>query len=350
MREKDNNTDRETKKSIISEGKEAVAFTFEPITGRHVPQTYKVARQYLTQAPQVENLFSKLMERELGKDGGESYLISGLDTISKTDFAYFTLAAQQILYNQSYLCGNEDTNSGISREIASKTRALLGDSIDHHLFSGEIIFTLNELCRLMYGEPQPQSIIRKRVENMIKTLHKEPIKVTWANGDTTETYICNIRRRDYRKKDGAVAYRLWLSPIFTENVKRNFAELPQDALPRLMDSLKKNKIQRTFAGAQLLKLLSCQDKRKPYKVGLDKLLNTLDRMEAFKKNKTRTIKDLWKLFKVMEDIGIITGLPREIDLADGTRGFVFRLNPNFVRPKDEESPNPISEDESSVNG
>lgn len=362
MREKGNSKARKPRKMVNNKGEELVSkgieeVGFKPIETRHTPNTFKAARRYLTQAPEVErNLFTQIMEKEATMAEAErgDVVVSGLEKlrgdISKTDIAYFLFAVQQILYNQSYCCGNEDINSGMRRHKSKS----LSERYREDFYTGDIVVTINELCYLMWGTTQPWDWQRKEVIDIIEALHSTPLEINWVNGIRKGSYrktpICTYNDCFYNSKDNSLTYVLRLSPIFSDDVKRNYALFPQDALPRLNNTLKGERINRSFAALQLLRYLSRQDNKRKA-VSVENLLKELDLYKAYKKNRKRTMADLQKLFKVMENIGRIKGQPKQTTLGDGSLGLIFIINPEYARSGiDEATLTPISEDEDSVNG
>lgn len=89
---------------------------------KQVPQTFRMGREVHLQFAKVKrDLFTDLEEQESG-----NIIVSGLDKVSKTDFMAFGIAVTQVLYNQSYLSGNLQTNSGKSKTIAQKLSKTMG--------------------------------------------------------------------------------------------------------------------------------------------------------------------------------------------------------------------------------
>ena len=167
----DNEKDKVIKYSQGSELRE-----MDTLVEGRVPDTFKIGRDAALQLSKVErDLFTDMEERESGK-----YIISGVEKFATdTDFSAFTFAVSQILYNQSYISGNADVNSGIRRKIARKATAAAGTDV----YQGEIVVSLNELCRLGYGMKEPTSEAKKKMAALIDSVHKQPVKIKFPNGD-----------------------------------------------------------------------------------------------------------------------------------------------------------------------
>ena len=259
-----------------------------------VPDSFKTGRDAQLQLSRVErDLFTDMEERESG-----NYIISGLPRkVTELDLTAYSFALGQLLYNQSYLTGNLKTNSGVSQ---TKSEALSETTGTIQLY-GDVKTTLNDICKLAYGTDKPTTEQKRSMTKLIKTVHETPVKITYPSGDTTETYLCTIERRDKRKKDGAVLYWLHLNPIFCSNVQRNFSELPQDIISRLSKVAKR----KTTAHYKLIRLLSCQSKSKPFSRKIDELVKELSLTEAYQKNKSRTAEQLLSVCEDMKNIDLI---------------------------------------------
>lgn len=283
-----------------------------------IPKSFKAGRDYTVQSNDVEkNLFSDLIKQE-----ASSYVVSGLPrVVSELDLSAFLFASQQILYNQSYIAGNTINNSGISQTLAKKITEATG--IEQ--YSGEIVATLNEICKLAYGTKEPSTQQKKAMKALIDLLHTTPVEITYSNGRKVKAYMCVKMYEDYRPEDNALAYNLHLNPILCQSNK-GWAELPQNIMFRLSEATKR----RTPAHIKLLRQLSMQDKRKPFAIAIDDLLKRLGMWEAYKEQKKRTLNQLNKVFGDMVKIGIITDTPKQGTAANGVQTFIFTLNPNFV--------------------
>lgn len=260
----------------------------------NIPSSYKVGRDAQLQLSSIErNLFTDMEEKEIG-----NYVISGLSKqVTELDFTAFSFAVGQILYNQSYQSGNLDTNSGRTKtkstNLTEKTKA--------DQYSGDIVTSLNDLCKLAYGVDSPDSRQKKVMATLVETLDSTPVLIKFPNGDTLESKLCATMDRYTRKEDGAIFYNLFLNPIFCSNVKSNFGELPQDILQRL--SLATTR--KTTADYRLIRLLSIQRKDKPVVRTIGELISELGLYEGYKKNKGRVEKQLLSTCDNMQKIGMI---------------------------------------------
>ena len=290
---------------------------------KSLPTSWKMGRDAALQLAAVERtLFTDLEERESG-----NYIISGLTKkITELDFTAFSFAVAQILYNQSYLSGNKDINSGISR----KKNDIISEQIGAAAYSGVIVVTLNELCRLGYGVAEPSTEHKKKITALINTLHKTPVKIKFPNGDELENYLCWIISKYTRAKDGAILYNLKLNPILGSRIQNQFGELPQDITERLSKATKKKSV----AHYNLIRWLSVQDKRYTHTLYIDKIISILRMEEDYKKNRSRADKKLLSVCESAKKIGILseytahyatTGKGKYIQSID------FQPNPNFIR-------------------
>lgn len=290
------------------------------------PSLWKWGRDAALQLSSIEkDLFTDVREAESG-----NFIISGLSKkVTELDFSSFTLAISQILYNQSCKSGNEDINSGISREKSEAISKLTGSEY----YKGHILTTLNEICRLAYGT-EPTTEIKKKMETLIDIFHKTPVTVRYPNGDVRESYLCVTIDKDFRKKDGAIEYNLYLNPVFGSRIKNQFGLLPQNITEILDKVCKKNKQRKTAAHYILLRLLSVQDKRQPFPRTIDRLIYELRMEEYFKKDKRKAEKQLLSICTSMKEIGILNSY--EVFYRETVRGkriekINFHLNPNFAK-------------------
>lgn len=302
------NEEEDKKKEGLREGQElgpqfgsnvGVMTGKEPRKG--LPANFKATRNSVLQLSPIErDLFTDMRIKEAG-----NYVISGItQKVSAVDFAAFTIAAAQILFNQSYTNRNEDINSGISRREARK----LSRDATKTLYTGEIYTTLNEICRLAYGVDEPSTKQRKAMETLLETLHNTPVTITIPGVITKETTLCATMEKttqEDRKKGETVSYLLYLHPIFTEQIANNFIELPQNVMKRLAKATDR----RTAAHLKLLGLLSLQDKSKPFTRRIETLIEELGLESSYRKDPGRTETQLLTIFKSMEDIGLLKEAP-----------------------------------------
>lgn len=297
----------------------------EFFSGKEPLPTFKVARDAILQLSKVERtLFTDMEEAQSG-----NYIISGLTKqVTELDFTAFTFAVGQILYNQSYQSGNTDTNSGVSRKIAYEVSKQLGTDT----YRGEIIVSLNELCRLAYGA-EPSTETKKKMAALIDTFHKTPVRVKFPNGDEVEKVLCAKMGKYTREKDGAIIYNLYLNPIFGSRIQNQFGELPQDVIAKLDKACKGRKQRKQAAHYLLLRWLSVQDKRYSHTLTIDTLIREIRMEEYFRKDRGKADKQLLSIFGTMVDVGILSKY--DIEYSSGNRRHIakvtFHLNQNFIR-------------------
>ncbi len=290
------------------------------------PPFFKVGRDAVLQLSKLErDLFTDMEETESG-----NYIISGLTKqVTELDFTAFTFAIGQILYNQSYKSGNEDLNSGISRKRNNK----ISQQIGAEYYTGEIVVSLNELCRLAYGA-EPTTEIKKKMAALIETFDKIPVKIKFPNGDTRESRLCATMEKYTREKDGAILYKLYLNPIFGSRIISQYGELPQDVIAMLDKSCKEERQRKQAAHYLLIRWLSIQDKRQPHKLYIETLIHEL-RMEAyFKENRGKAEKQLLSVCNTMVGIGILRSYDTEYTIIGRRRrirSITFLLNPHYNR-------------------
>ena len=294
----------------------------ELFSGKEPLPTFKVARDAILQLSKVErNLFTEIEEAESG-----NYIISGLQKyVTELDFTAFTFAVGQILYNQSYQSGNVETNSGRSKTISRK----MSKTFEEQAYTGDIVTSLNDLCRLAYGVEAPDQRQRKTMSTLIDVIHSTPVTIQTPKGAKIESILCACMDK-YTAEDGAISYNLHLHPIFCHGVANNFAELPQDLTKRLSGATKK----KTLSHYQLIRLLSNQDKRKPFVRTIAQLLADLALDEAYNKDRGRTEKQLLSVIDSMKDIELLSSYDIEYMTIRNKKAIgkiTFHLNRDFIR-------------------
>lgn len=262
-----------------------------------LPPSFKMGRDVALQLSRVEgDLFTEMKKKNENENG--KYIISGLSrAISELDFAGFSFAVCQILYNQSVQYGNTDTNSGLTQDEVKEYSKIVGST----QYSGNIVTSLNDLCRLAYGVDEVTANQRKKMTSLINVMDDTYVKMQYPNGDYIRSWLCRREEERYTAEDGKITYHLRISPIFCSNVKNNYGELPQDITKRLSKATKK----KTAAHLRLLRLLSIQIKNRPFVRTRDELLNELNLDETYKKDKGRTENQLISLFECMKKMKMI---------------------------------------------
>ena len=292
---------------------------WEIVKSKPIPNTFKIGREISFQLTNMERgLFADIEETNSG-----NYIISGLPRkVTETDFYAFCLGVGQILYNQSHQSGNTETNSGMSQIISR----FVTDETGTKRYLGEVVFTLNELCRLAYGKPSSRE--KRAMKTLIGILDKTPIEMRFPNGNYKKRYLAKTMSEDFA--NGTLTYLLQLNPIFCESVKRNFSEFPQNVMKRLTAVTKK----KTEAHFRLLFLLGRQDTGKPFVRNIDTLLAELGLTKAHKKDRERIEQQLLSLFDDMINIGIIKEAKAETSLIrrkERITKITFIFDANFCR-------------------
>lgn len=290
---------------------------------KHVPANYKIGRQVSLQLQKIErDLFTDFEEKQSG-----NYIVRGIEKkVNEYDFHAFSIAMAKILYNQSYQSGNEKENSGVKKERAGTTK----DGTVK--YTGNIVATLNEICREAYGVDTPSTEKRKAITTLIDALHENPVHIDFPNGDTLDATLCAKMGVYTRKEDGATIYNLVLNPIFCEAVENNFALLPQDTMQRLALTTERQ----TAAHLKLLKLLAMQDRRKLYTRYFTELLKDMGLDEAYSTTPARIEQQSLKIFNDMVGVGIITSFSTEtrtIHNKPRIDKVTFTPNPDFNKGK-----------------
>ena len=263
-----------------------------------LPPSFKMGRDVALQLSRVEgDLFTEMEKNENEGENGK-YITSGISrVVSELDFRGFSFAVCQILYNQSVQYGNTDTNSGLTQEEVKEYSEIVRST----QYSGNIVTSLNDLCRLAYGVDEVTANQRKKMTSLLNVMDDTYVKMQYPNGSYIKSWLCRREGERYTAEDGKITYHLRISPIFCSNVKNNYGELPQDITKRLSRATKK----KTAAHLRLLRLLSIQTKNKPFVRTMDELLNELNLDETYKKDKGRTENQLISLFECMKEINMI---------------------------------------------
>jgi hypothetical protein len=295
-----------------------------------LPKEQKVARAIITQIHDIQrNLFSDNEQRQ-NSEGNIIY--SNIPTlVSDYDFRACMLATQLTLYDQSYLCHNEDINSGFAREENKE----LQKELQQTYHNGNICVTLADLCRVGYGIPEgqyPTPLQKSKMQRTLEALDKNPVGVKYENGDERQTYLLKIMSKYTRKKDGAVTYHLVMNPIFTTNAK-GYGTILRGATTRLSLYLsskgKTGRAGKSAAHYAFLQLLSIQDKSKEWSISIENLLIRLNLLKPFKKDKKRVTEKLKELFEAFVEIGLLLETPNPTLPDSGV--YHFKINPNQTK-------------------
>lgn len=339
----------------------------EPRSG--LPASFCVTRQILTQSERIEkDLFTEIEKKyqevnegnrdDEGKAKSVIYLISNLpQKVSEYDFMAFIFAISQILYNQSYINGTTETNSGINKEEDENLSNMAGRPI----YFGRITTTVGEICKLGYGVKKPPLKFMVAQEALIDALHQNPIKLSIPGIMEAEEYLCTTtsKRRIYvnlekrkktlqqqkdqnteqqkatgeRKDAEIIFYSLTLHPILTDEIKKNYVKLPQDIMERLTKATKK----KTPAHLKLMRILSSWrrdgDKNKPLTYRIENIIEDLGLKSLYRKHTSRTEEQLLSIFQSMVDINLLKEFKIEYRIVKNSRRIdkvIFFFRDDFI--------------------
>lgn len=301
-----------------------------------VPDIYKVPREVGRQitARQLE-LFEEYIEPDMTPDGTVIRAIS-VDKVKEYHFRIFTQAASQILYNQSVQSGHHDTNTGMEENVAEEYSMILSQVTGTYevKYGGTIFVSLYEICQKAYGTKDPTTRQKRDMQELIANLDTVKLEYKAPNGDVLKRKMCSVMEEYIRQKDGAHFYRIFLHPIFCEQLENNFSAHPQDIMARL------NKVVERVTSPHmiLLQYLGLQDKRKPCTMTAENFLNRMGMKASFKKNKKRTMEQVERLCKAMVDVGMATKYTINPPTGKTFKEVIFILNPYYVKSPEKQIP------------
>ena len=313
-----NNTTQQGKGSIPSTeggGGDMIA-TYNAISNKSecLPDTYKVGRQAVFKFANID-LQDYINSLDSNSRGQWTYRIrSETRRVTNTDLTAFFIAAAQILYNQSYLTGHTNTNSGIN---ALLSRQSPGE------YKGEIVASLNDLCRAGYGVSDPTTDQRKAMETLIRLLHNCPVIGKNSKGESGGAYLATISTWIDTKDRGRV-YMLHLNPLFTRAAATSFGLLQQGYTQQLRLAISEGGGKYTDTAARLALLLSIQDHRKPFARSMQDLVRFL-RIESIRqKDRARAEAQVLQACKAVQAAGLIDGYKAEYT-GDGRRKHITKI-------------------------
>lgn len=294
----------------------------EYVSKNNLPSSFKVTRVSALQLSRMEkDLFSEIEAQEQGV----FYISEIPQHVTAYDLTALNLAMAQILYNQSYLSGNLDTNSGYKREETRTEEYKWKEPT----FQGNIIVTLNDLCRAAYGVDKPDSKTRKRMRELIEAVEGKKVCIRRPDGQELKSNLFSVMNC-LSKKNGSVCYYICLNPIYCYSIKNQFGELPQDIIKTLSKAVKKKTAQHLL----LLRWLCAQDKREAHKVYIGTIAQELRLEGQFKKNRARAEENILSVCDTMVEIGMLLTYDIEYKTNTGARrvgAITFHLNPSFIR-------------------
>jgi len=301
-----------------------------------VPDVYKVPREVGHQitARQLE-LFEDYIEPDMTPDGTQIRAI-GIDGVKEFHFRIFTQAASNILYNQSVQAGHPNENTGVERRKAEEFSKSLSEVTGTYQekYGGTIIASLYEICQKAYGVKDPSTRQKRDMQELIANLDTVKMEIKYPNGDVLKRRMCTVIEEYIRQKDGAHFYKIFLHPIFCEQLENNFSAHPQDIMERLNGAVERT----TSAHIILLQYLGLQDKRKPCTMTADNFLSRLGMKAAYKKNKGRTMAQVRKLCQAMVDVEMATKYTINPPTGGTFKEVIFLLNPFYVKSPEKQIP------------
>ena len=139
------------------------------------------------------------------------------------------------------------------------------------------------------------------MRKLLEDIHSTKVVMTTPKGGTIKSTLC-ATMDEFTDEYGAVSYLLLLHPILCHNVKKNFAEFPQDFMKRLTQATKR----KTPSLFNLARLLSMQDKRKPFVRNISQLIKELDLENYYNKERGKTEKQIIGLLETMKKIELLS--------------------------------------------
>lgn len=246
-------------------------------------------------------------ERELGVT---------LLTLKKVDFAL-----RELLYIQSYQCGNTTEYTGLAKEGMLTDGTVIGkETIDGKEYNAaEIKVKIGDLAERALGNDSFTN--RKIVEATLKAM-QTGLTCRSVYGDEYRRSLLWLKGYDYDRKTKAKYQTIVLTAIYSKDIQNNFA-LHRNGVLGLLGKV-------TDAKIELLSLLGIQDKRKPFVRYLYQLLKDLGLEEEYRQRKKRAMKKIEDANSAMVMCGIITQLPKvEKDRKGNALKFTYSLNPDY---------------------
>lgn len=306
---------------------------------RRLPEEQKISRAVVLQSHLIQRSLFEELENSIPTATGEVVYSKLPSVISEYDFRAYLFAVKAILYDQSYLYHNEDINSGFKRE---ESKLGFKDEKDHPYYRGHIHTTLNDLCRVGYGIPEgqtPSAAQRNNMRATIEAVHTHRVGIVYGNGDRLEKSLVMLAEKFICKEDGSESYILILNPILT-NLAKGYGVIQRDAIARITQYLnskgKKGKAGKSAAHLAFYELLSIQDKGKDWKISVENLLQRLNLLKYYRKNRKNVIAKLDDLFETFVALGYLLEKPDPTLPLDGV--YIFKINPDLKSKKIEDSP------------
>ena len=305
------------------------------------PKNFKIGREFLTRQEDIEIcIFDALDNMVETKPDIRNVVIGGVtNTISGKLLRQVFHALGQVLSNDSYKYENTEEHTGLA------VRGQI-DGIDHpnavippmkingaNYYHSHIITSLRELAKLAFGVDNPTGEQYKEINKTLIALQNDGLQIKYQGSEVQKSllWIEGRTTRNYKTQEQELS--IVLNPIFAMNAAKSYALHPQDANRRIAQAVK----QPTEAHYILRDILAMQDKRKPFRIYITTLLQKLNLMEMYKKNRKRVMEEkLPKLFQTMKDIKLIEDLPKIETGVKGELEYIFILDKKYTKPLKEE--------------
>lgn len=289
----------------------------------------KFGRAYEINKKEIElNLFSKIEEsNEMAISKGEDApFVLSIGTTRESGVTLLSIkrvdhALREILYDQSYRSGNLEQNTGLAKDgvLVDCTKITPEKIGGHSYYAAEIVEKLSVIATKAFGKNTNDT--RKQTENVLKAL-QEGITARNTFGDEKTRSMLWIKGVDYDSKTKSKTFDIVLHPLYAKDVKKNFALHRHGVLDMIGRP--------TDAKLDLLSLLGIQDKRKPFIRYIGTLLEELNLVEQYKKNKARTLNTIEEAIEAMVACSILLNAPVvEKNYRGDITKYTFTLNPNY---------------------
>ena len=306
---------------------------------RKPPKEVKIGRDFMTRQEEIETQLFDALDDVLAKPEMSSVVIGGVTkTISGKLLRQVFHALGQVLSNDSYKYSNEKEHTGIAvqgeiKRINEPNITLQPQRINEkNYYHSQIRTSLRELAKLAFGVDNPTGEQYKEVNKTLIALQNEGLQIKYQGTEVQKSLLWVEGRtiRNYKTQEQELS--IVLNPLFAMNAAKNYALHPQDANRRIAQAVK----QPTEAHYILRDILAMQDKRKPFRIYITTLLQKLDLIDEYKKNKKRVMESkLPKLFQAMVDIKLIEALPTLETGFKGELEYKFILDKKYAKPLEE---------------
>lgn len=251
---------------------------------RHVPKTYRMGRNVPSTASYIKNHVFAL-------DNPTAF------DFTKADFCAFNFAIVQALSNQSHQYGHTDTYSGTTPYDMREVGML-----------GVVKISMSDFCRYGYGQDgTPTTKHRKAITALMRFFHNTYVPIKFKGEDEPSLRpLILIIGQPIKDKYGSKTYELAISTFYSEDLRGNFGEYPQD----LMKRIRANTDRVTEAHFLLAWKLGGQAKGSSLIRFIDDkvggFVDDLGLLDSYKTQRVRTEKQLLSLFETMKSARLIT--------------------------------------------